>query len=145
MGDEKDEIMLHGRYGIESIKNDVKSADIIISADLIKDLKTKYPDNIGFVILKIDDTRTPEGYNYITYHRNNHKLVRLACNTTNKKYPSYIDFKGNNEVCEFVNDISNTKLDVENSMVYLDLKFEHNGGHKLNLKSDIYIRCPIDY
>lgn len=145
MGDEKDEVLLHGRYAIEFIKDDIKAADKIISSDLIKNLRLKYPYNIGFIILKIDDEKTPNEYNYITYYRKNDRLVRIACTRIDKKYPSYTEFGGNNDVCEFVYDIENTRFDTENKMIYLEFIFKHNNGHKLTLKSDNYIRCSIDY
>ncbi len=145
LGDEKDEILLHGRYAIEFIKDDIKAADRIISSDLIKNLKLKYPYNIGFIILKIDDEKTPNEYTYISYHRKDDKIVRVACTRVDKKYPSYAEFSGNNDLCEFVYDIENTRFDTENKMIHLEFIFKHNNGHKLILKSDIYIRCSIDY
>ncbi len=55
IGEEKDQLMLNGRYAIEYIKNEIKTADKIISSDKIKSLKTKYPTNIGFVIMIVDE------------------------------------------------------------------------------------------
>lgn len=144
IGEEKDELMLNGRYAIEYIKNEIRSADKIISSDKIKGLKIKYPTNIGFVIMIVEGENNNKTYRYITYHTKNNKLVRLACSRLDSNYPSYIYFDGNNELCEFVDNIDDSKLDTENSMIYLDFKFKYN-KEKLELKSDIYIRCPIDY
>ncbi|WP_333637762.1 prepilin-type N-terminal cleavage/methylation domain-containing protein [Tissierella praeacuta] len=143
IGDEKDELMLNGRYAIEYIKEEVKSADKIILSDKIEGLKKKFPTNIGFVIMIIDDDNGYNPYKYSTYHMKNNKIIRLACNLKNNKYPSYIKFDGYNELCGFVDNIGDTTVDIENSIISLHLKFKHN-HEKLELKSDIYIRCPID-
>ncbi|MBU5311016.1 prepilin-type N-terminal cleavage/methylation domain-containing protein [Tissierella carlieri] len=144
IGDEKDQLMMNGRYAIEYIKGDIRAADKIISSDKIKDLKKKFPTNIGFIIMIIEEEKSKNIYRYITYHRKNDKLVRMACSRVDDKYPLYTHFDGNNDLCEFVDNIEDTKFDTENSIIYLDLKFKHN-YEKLDLKSDIYIRCPIDY
>lgn len=144
-GEKKDQLMMNGRYAIEYIKDDIRVADKIISSDKIKGLKTKFPTNIGFVIMIVDDEKGYNTYKYITYHSKDDKLVRVACSRTDDKYPLYSYFDGNNDICEFVDNIGDTKLDNENSMIYLDLKFKHKNREKLELKSDIYVRAPIDY
>lgn len=143
IGDEKDELMLNGRYAIEYIKEEIKSADKIISSDKIVGLKDKFPTNIGFVIMVIEEDKDYNIYRYSTYHIKNDKIIRLACGLKDDKYPSYIRFDGYNELCGFASNIEDTKFDIENSMIHLDLKFKHN-HERLELKSDIYIRCPID-
>ncbi len=142
-GDEKDELMLNGRYAIEYIKEEIKSADKIISSDKIEGLKKKFPTNVGFVIMIIDDNNGYNLHKYSTYYVKDNKIIRLACSLKDNKYPSYTKFDGYNELCGFVNNIEETKFDIENSMINLNLKFKHN-HEKLELKSDIYIRCPID-
>lgn len=144
-GEEKDQLMLNGRYAIEFIKDDIKTADKIISSSKFRGLETKYPTNIGFVILIVDENNGNKTFRYITYHNKNDKLVRLASTRVDNKYPSYIYFDGNNDICEFVDNIGETKFDTDNSMIYLNLKFKHNNGETLEFKSDIYIRAPIDY
>lgn len=141
LGEEKDDLILNGRYAIEFIKDDIKSADKIISSDKIIGLKTKFPTNIGFVIM-IDEENG--SYRYITYHLKNDKLVRLACTRANKTYPTSYYFDGHNELCEYVDSISNTKLENEFNMVNLDFNFNKNKS-ELNIKASILIRCPIDY
>lgn len=140
--EEKDEVFLNARYGIEYIKEEVKSADIVVSQDKIKNLNLKYPTNIGFLLVFIDN----EIYKYVTYHTDNGKLIRVTCDSIKGKYPSYGHFKGYNEICRLVDNIGNTKLDKENGMINLDFNFKYSNNNKasLNIKSDIYIRCSID-
>ncbi len=144
IGEEKDELMLNGRYAIEYIKNEIRSADKIISSDKIVGLKTKFPTNIGFVIQVVEEGEPQKIYKYITYHVSNNQLIRVACTILNDKYPFGGTFEGYNTICDFVYNIEDTKFDAENVMISLDLKFKHK-HEKLDLKSDIYIRCPIDY
>lgn len=141
LSDEKDELILNGRYAIEYIKDDIKSADKIISSDKIVGLNTKFPTNIGFVMI-IDEENG--SYRYITYHLNSNKIVRMACTRFNEEYPSSYYFDGYNDLCEYVDDISDTKFMTELNIVYLDFKFKKNNS-ELNLKSNVFIRCPIDY
>lgn len=144
-GDDKDQLMMNGRYAIEYMKNEIKSADKIISPDKIEGLNKKFPNNIGFVIVKIKEENTFDKYTYILYHQKNNNIVRVAYNSAEDKYPKANSTHGNNDLCEFAYCISNTKVDIENSMIYLELDFKHNNGEILKLKSDIYIRCPIEY
>ena len=144
-GDEKDQLMMNGRYAIEYIKSDIKSADKIISLDKIEGLDKKFPDNIGFVILKVNEENTIDKYTYTLYHKKNNSIMRVAYNLANDNYPKANSSHGNNELCEFADSISNTKIDVENSIIYLELDFKHDNEERLKLKSDIYIRCPIEY
>lgn len=143
LGEEKDELLLNARYGIEYVKNEIKSADIVVSADKIKNLKAKYPGNIGFLLVFIDG----KSYKYVSYYSENGKLVRIACDSVEGKYPSSTDFSGHNQVCRLVEDVSTSRLDVENKMIYLDFNFKSNNkdGPDLNISSEIYIRCKGDY
>lgn len=146
-GEQTDELMLNGRYAIEYIKNEIKSADKIISSDKIEGLKAKYPTNIGFVIMISDIGETGKilSRNYITYHTKNDILVRIARSVEGEKYPSANYLGGYNDMCELVEGIGNTKFTPEQSIISLDFKFKHESGKNLELKTDIYIRCPIDY
>lgn len=139
IGDEKDELLLNGKYGIEYIKNEIKSADKIISSDKFKDLKSEYPTNIGFVIMI---KKSNNNYRYVTYHTKDEKIIRIACTRDNDIYPSEKYFSGHNEICNLIDSIEDTSFDQD--MIYLDFKFKKNNS-KLSLNSDIYIRCPIDY
>lgn len=140
-----DNLLLNGRYAIEYIKDDIREADRIISTDKFSGLNILYPSNVGFVILKIDENQKPEEYRFITYYMKNDKIVRLSCNRFNDKYPGQSYFDGSNNLCEYVGNIANTKFDPIHKLIYLDFIFNHINGEELRLKSDVYIRCPIDY
>lgn len=141
-GEEKDELMLNGRYAIEYIKNEVRAAEKIITSNKIVGLRANYPTNIGFVIMM------PEGnlYNrFITYHTKNGELIRLSGKVPKSRYPTYNELAGFNQICEFVDSIKDSKFHADHNMIYLDFKFKSNSRENLRLKTDIFIRCPIDY
>lgn len=139
--EKKDELNLYANFAIDYVKYEIKSADTIISSDKIKDLNNKYPTNIGFVI-KID--AESEGlYRFITYYTDENKLIRIACERESEDYPRSAELKGFNEICEFVESIDNTTFNGENSIINLDFNLKNNKD--LNVKSDIYIRCQMDY
>lgn len=149
LGEEKDELILNGRYAIEFVKGEIKWADKIISTDKIEGLEQKYPKNIGFVIMSkvLDNTDEDKilGYRYITYYLNGNTLVRVSWNLNKERYPSILDLAGRNDICEFVERIEETSFDREHSLISLNFKFRHQSGEKLDLNTDIYIRCPVDY
>lgn len=142
-GEQKDELILNGRHGIEYIKNEIKSADIVVSGDKIIDLNINYPTNIGFALVNIID----DNYQYITYYTKDGKLVRIACDFVKGKYPRAGHFKGHNEICNMIDNINNTEIDTENKMIYLDFDLKSNSdiNCNLNFKSAIYIRCRTDF
>lgn len=146
--EERDELILNGNYALEYIKDGIKSGDKIIASDNIRGLVSKYPTNIGFVIMTEDDLRDRD--RYYTYYTNENKLIRIGCETKrgkyfNGKYPSQDKFKGFNTLCQFIESIDKSNLDIENSTINLDLKLKYNDRTKLDLKSEMYIRCEIDY
>lgn len=149
---EKDELLLNARYGLEYVKNEIKNADLIISNDKIRNLNSKYPSNIGFVILTIEE-ETINGiiyytYNYVTYYTDKGSLKRIAYNNDiENKYPHANNLSGYNEICTLVASIENTKCDWENKMINLDFTFSPSAESDLKfyIKSDIFIRCDIDY
>lgn len=151
---EKDELMLNAKHSIEYIKNDIKSSDFIIAQYKIKGLKNKYPTNIGFVLVIVEERNNPENprekidiYKYVTYYTKAGKLIRIAFEDKALNYPSKDQLRGHNEVCRMIESIENTKFDMENSIVHLDFDFKSpkNDKYLFNVKSDIYIRCKIDY
>lgn len=139
--EDKDELMLNANFAIDYLKNEIKSADMIISSHKFSELDNKRPTNIGFVIMTNGDSKGE--YRYITYYTQENDLIRIACKKESEDYPSADEFKGFNKVCEFVENINHSKFNGENSIINLDFKFKSKSS--LNLKSDIYIRCEIDY
>ncbi len=145
-GQDMDELLLNGRFGIEYIKEELKNADMLISSDNILNLNSLYPENIGFVIFKDSglinsDTR----FNFATYYSKDNKLIRVA---TNRKFPIYPEgknFSGFNEVCEGVLSIANTRVEVENKLIYLDISmgFEEDLFH--SFKSCLFLDKDFDF
>ena len=147
---EKDEVILNAKHAIEYLKREIRASDMIIAHHKIKGLKDKYPENIGFVLVIEEERDNPEKisvYKYVTYHVKDNKLVRIACEGRELKYPSKDELQGHNEICRMIESMSNTNFDIENSMIKLDFDFKSSIDDKqrLNVKSDIYIRCEIDY
>ncbi len=148
---EKDELLLNARYGVEYIKNEIKNADLIISSEKIENLNSKFPTNIGFVILTIEE-ETINGiisytYNYVTYYTENSNLKRIAYNDIEEEYPHANDLRGYNEISSLIASMENTRCDWENKMINLDFVFTPSAENdlKLDISSDIFIRCGIDY
>ena len=134
------EISLNGKYAIEYIKSEIKMADKIIAVDNISGLKLKYPKNVGFIVLRIDNSGTKPIYNYSTYYENNNKLIRISANRLDNKYPTYGSFSGNNTVSEYLISLTNTKLDLNEGIIYLDFLFG-TLENSIVFKSDLYLRC----
>ena len=124
-------------------KNEIRSADIVVSTKKIQNIKLTYPNNVGFLLVFIDE----EKYNYVTYYMKSGKLVRMAYETTSSTYPVSSNFAGHNEVCRFVEDISLSYLDTKNKMIHLDFKLKSQGKRPIyyRIKSDIYIRTRTDF
>lgn len=141
LGNERDELMLNGRYAIEYIKNEVRSAESILPTNKISGLNGHYRENVGFVIMKKENHL----YNrFTTYYRKDGKIIRISGTAPINRYPNYTNLEGHNEISEFITSIKDCKLDIENKMIYLDIKLESSNGDELNLKSHFLIRCPID-
>ena len=142
IGNETDELMLNGRYALEYIKKEVKSADMILPSGKINGLNGVYQENVGFVIV----TKEGQGKRFTTYYRKKDGgLYRISGLVTKDEYPSYTALQGHNEVCEYIESIDDTRLDQENKIIYLELKLQSNSGQELDFKTNIFIRCPIDY
>ena len=78
---QEDETYLYGRYIVEQLKYEIKKSDTIIKSDKIENLNTKFPANIGFVIMTDrgkNYKEISERYNFCTYYMKNSILVRLA-------------------------------------------------------------------
>lgn len=141
LSNEIDELMLNGRYAIEYIKDEVKSAEKIIPSSKISGLNGYYRENVGFVIVNKED----EIFNrFTTYYRKDDKLIRISGLAKNNTYPIYSQLQGHNEISEFIHSIKGTSLDIENKMIYLDFQLLSDSGQELNLKANYYVRCPID-
>lgn len=135
-----DEIFLNGRYGLEYIKEEVLSADKIATSNKFKNLDSRYPTNIGFVLMK----ENGDLYEYITYYQKNDELIRIACKYSSKSYPSQDYFKGFNQISTNLLSLKNTKIDKENKILNLHLDMGLDNKSKMEFKYTTFFRCIID-
>lgn len=148
-GDDIDIALSNGRYAIEYIKNEIISADRIISSSKFDNLDELFPTNIGFVSMEKQFNYDSEGkitkvnYNYRTYYQKNDELVRIAYNTSNKSEIKGSLFSGYNQICNGLVDFSNSKLDIESSLINLYMKLKQ-GEEFLILETSINLRCPSE-
>ncbi len=145
-GKDMDELLLNGRFGVEYIKEELRNSDKLISADNIPNLNTMYPDNIGFVIFKDSgvegsDTR----YNFSTYYSKDNKLIRIAINKKSPSYPEAKNLAGFNELSEGVISISNTRTEVDNKLVFLDISMGYDIDIFHSFKACLYLEKDFDF
>lgn len=146
LNNERDDILLNGRYAASYLKEEIQSADKIIHISKFKNLDRDYPQNIGFVILKetIDEkTNKKTNYNYSTYYLKGDSLIRIACNRGSDNYPHSNFFGGHNKVCSKINKLE--KFNYNSNKNVLNIKISLNNGQKnFDFKSDLFLNCPID-
>lgn len=152
LGEKYDEIILNGRYGIEYIKEEIKSADKIISTSKIKNFNIKYPKNFGFVIVQdmydhrysTDSSGEPKDrYRFISYYLNGNVIQRIAC--TQDSYPAADNLSGHNVLSENVLSINDSSVDFENKLIHLSLSLGNEKKELYKFKSTVYINCTTDY
>lgn len=143
-GNMEDEVLLNGRYAMEYIKRDIKSADKIIAINKIDGLDEKFKDNIGFIVMKYSPD-IKDKYKYSTYYLKDNKLRRIANNREINKYPPSRGFDGHNLIAEYVISIDDTHIDWEKKLIKLSLNLGDINGEKIKLETKLKIRCPIDY
>ncbi|MCK9442983.1 MAG: prepilin-type N-terminal cleavage/methylation domain-containing protein [Tissierellaceae bacterium] len=141
-GNEKDELILNGRYAIEYIKDEIRSADVIMPSNKIKGIENEYRNIIGFILVIKEDKNTDK---FVTYHAKGGEIIRIVNTAKKGTLPPYNTFTGNNAICEYVHSIDETFLDLENKIIHLDFCLKTDSEEKLRLQSDIFIRVPIDY
>ena len=142
IGEEIDELMLNGQYAIEYIKKEIRQAEKIISIEQIEGLNEKYPNNIGFVIMR----HSPEKeYNYSTYYLKNNKIYRIAINKSDANLPRFSDFSGHNILAEHVVSIGDSNINFKTKTVDLQFIFKGVLGEEIVFKTKTFIRCPIIY
>lgn len=151
----EDEILLNGRYIIEYIREEIVSADEIICSHHFSNLDTKFPTNVGFVIVKIadyeksgsgdkDNKYKPKGYNYITYYFKNDSIIRIAGNTSGNMQilPNADVFEGYNKIGELLLQNSNITLQ-QNNIIKMHLSLGKDNKEIAKFNSNISIRCPL--
>lgn len=159
----EDEILLNGRYVLEYIKEEIISADRIVSSHRFEDLDTKFPTNIGFVIVKVIDYEKLESKkddnkkantekkeyiykekecNYITYYFKEDSIIRISGKAPSNIFPYANLFKGYNQIGEGLLETSNIALQ-KNNLINIDLSLGKDKKEIASFKSTIIVRCPV--
>lgn len=143
--DEKDTILTNGRYALLYIKDEIKNCDKIIDIKKFEGLDETYPENIGFVIMKITkDKYNKLIYKYFTYFLKNDILVRIGCEVNNPNYlPDQSDFSGHNTLCNKMDSLEKFNYNPDKNILKIKLSL-NNGAKTLDFKSDIYLNCSVD-
>ena len=136
-----EEIMQNGTYCIEYMKREIRSAEKIISKDKIKGFNEKYKNSFGFVIQIRESKKT---YNYVTYYLKNGKIIRDA-GKSSSSYPNASVLRGNNEVARYIKSISGSKVDFDKKKIAICLNLDRDKGKEKVVKTEVKIRCPVDY
>ncbi|HSH36402.1 PilW family protein [Schnuerera sp.] len=144
LGDIEDEVLLNGRYALEYIKREIRSADKIISTEKFDSLDEEYEDHFGFVIMNYDSNKTFK-YNYITYYFKNNKIYRIAANRVNDKLPKGSEFSGHNEIAEFIESVEGTNINFNTKLIELIFILEGKDLKEIKLQSKLSVRCPTIY
>lgn len=159
---EEDEILLNGRYILEYIKEEIRSADRIIDSSRFYKLDSKFPRNIGFVILEItigpvvknSPKKDYDIYSYTTYYFQDDSIIRintkvdvdkngdLSIEEILEKLPGADHFKGYNNMGYHILETSKISLK-ENNIISFDLFFKNEKSEISNFKSDIFVRCKV--
>jgi len=136
------EILSNGKYALEYIKKEVRTADMIISSDKFKRLNEEIKNNFGFVIVKYNPNDYYK-YGYSIYYLENNKIIRVATNSVNFIFPDGKAFSGHNTVAEYIQSIEGTTVDFESRIIKLSLTLLGNKQQKLG--TFLGIRCPVIY
>ncbi|GFN35461.1 PulJ/GspJ family protein [Tepidimicrobium xylanilyticum] len=144
IGEIEDEIILNGKYLIEFIKNEVRSADKIISSAKIDSLDEKYENNFGFVVMNYAPNATYK-YNYSTYYFKDNKIYRITANTNEERLPRAGGFSGHNEIAEYIISIEDSYADFNERIVKLSVILGENNRRSTEFNMTIFIRCPVLY
>lgn len=139
---DKDDMLLNGRYALSYIKEEINRGDKIIDMANFPDLKMEYPNNIGFVILDIEFNEGEDRYNYSTYYLKEDALIRIASNRTNAKYPRAAFFGGHNELCNGVEEIIGFSYNPEKNIMSIGIRFKNKYETK-DFKTNMYLNCPM--
>lgn len=145
LGEMEDELILNGKYVVEFIKKEIRSADKIISSDKIEFLHEEFGENVGFVVMKYNNPGEYYKYNYSTYYLKDNKIIRVAANTNNEKLPRAGMFRGYNEVAEHIVSIEGTKADFSKRTIDLNITLGDRDGMSTKFSTTIFIRCPVLY
>jgi len=136
------EILLNGEYALEYIKQEIRTADMIISSDKFRKLNEEFKSNFGFVIVKLDPNSYYK-YGYSIYYFENNRIIRVATHSANFNFPDGKTFSGFNTVADNIKSIEGTTVDFNNRLIKISLALIGKNQQKLN--TSIGIRCPVIY
>ncbi len=142
VSEEKDEIIQNGRYAIDYIIREIRTSDKIIALDKFENLNSKYPNNLGFVIQK---EIGKDYYKYIIYYCDFNKIRRCAVEMEGEEYPKTYLFQGHNVIAEYICNIDNSIIDLNRKMITLDFQLGTDKEQIINLRTSVYLRCPVEY
>lgn len=146
IGENEDEVLLYGRFVVDYIKEEIRSADLIIPSDKIPNLNNIYPENIGFVMMKDNGISNPEErYRFYTYYLKGDKLVRISRNLKYNTYPDASLLAGYNEMCDGVLSMDNTRNDFPNKLIHFSITMGNDNREVHSFKSTLYIANNLDY
>lgn len=141
IGEEKEEILLNGRYAIEYIKKEIRQSEEIISTSKFGGFNEKFKENFGFVLkINKDDDRK-----YVSYYLKNGIIYRIVSTNTNTRYPSVESFHGYNRIVENVISIEGSRANFQNDKIVLNLLMGGEWNKNIELKTEVFMRCPTDY
>lgn len=147
MEEEKEELILNGRYAIEYMKEEIKNADEIISTNRVNNLNQKFKNNFGFILkIKKDKPNTNCNYSYVLYYFDNKSIKRGAANdVSSMKRLKPDSFKGHNKIVSNVKSIEGSKADLKNKKIIINITLNGKWNREVKFNSEIYIRCPMIY
>lgn len=151
IAEEKEDLTLNGRYAIEYMKNEIKSADEIILIDKIKGYDEKYSNNFGFVIKQKIEIKLLKPINkdkrfenrYIIYYINDCYLRRDSVTQKTERIPEAREFSGSNTIAEKIKSIDGSHIDFNDKRIIIMLKLCGRWNKSLEVGTEIYVRSPI--
>lgn len=145
--EERNDLSLNGRYAIEYMKREIKTADEILSTDNFKGLNDKFKNNVGFVLKTLEKKLSDDKYiyKYILYYKDGNSLKRVTAEGPNINAISISSFVGVNTIASNVKSIEGTYIDFENKKIVLNILLSGDMGREMRFNIEIYIRCPVSY
>lgn len=145
--EERNDLSLNGRYAIEYMKREIKTADEILSTDNFKGLNDKFKNNVGFVLKTLEKKLSDDKYiyKYILYYKDGNSLKRVTAEGPNINAIRISSFIGVNTIASNVKSIDGTYIDFKNKKIVLNILLSGHIGRKMRFNTEIYIRCPVSY
>lgn len=145
--EERNDLSLNGRYAIEYMKREIKTADEILSTDNFKGLNDKFKNNVGFVLKTLEKKLSDDKYiyKYILYYKDGNSLKRVTAEGPSIDGIEASSFSGYNTIASNVKSIEGTYIDFENKKIVLNILLSGDMRREMRFNTEIYIRCPVNY